>query len=193
MFAGIMLCLHAEDRGERLQEIYQFGEEHDWMMGEGSVDRVYFTPNFQNTLAELTGNEWSSVPEFWLDPIKDHQRHVVALNFILRGEAAGKAPKDGLVVIEKFFEEEPKNALYSYIVHRYNDGDQTKTIKILNELFPKGRMPESKDWCGSWLWERSSENSNWLPCEERETHTGGELIFLAKLLENAQGKALSVY
>jgi hypothetical protein len=193
MLAGAMLCLYAERNSLYLEELHAFGEAHAWVMGSGSLDRTYFTTNFQNTLAELTGNDYSEVPEFWLDPLKDHQRHVVALNFILRGEARGKAPKEALEAIKKFYTEEPHNALFSYAFHRYTDGRQEETIALLSK-FPKNRLPTSADWCAKWLWERSSKNTDWEPCPtEQKTHSGGDFIFLARLLEIAQGKALGVY
>lgn len=168
-----------------LNELYDFGDSHKWVMGRGPLDYTYFLPQFQNTLRILIGKD-DNLPEVWVDPLKDHQRHIVALNIILRGEAEGNIRDDELKILEKFKKLEPRNALFQYGVHRFKDGDQSDTIVLLDELFPKDHLPTNEDRCGRWLWERSETNPAWRPCKEKKRHTGGDFIFLVTLLERSE-------
>lgn len=193
MFAGAMWCLWSHGKTKDLQRIVDYGKAHKWVMGEGPLDRTFFTPNFQDTLYSLLGKDYKGLPYTWVDPIKDHQRHVVALNIILRGEKEGKISGDMLDLLENWHAKNPSNALYSYGVARFTDGNQAETINaLLNpRLFPADRLPTSADRCGGWLWERSE--SKWSPCQDKKaTHSGGDLVFIAHLLEISQGKSLKL-
>ena len=179
MFAGIFYSLYRSGNLVELERIRKYGQDHDWIMGQGTLDRVYMTPNLVETLYGLLGKKYSGPPYLWLDPGKDHQRHVVALNIILRGESVGSIPKEALSLLKGFLAAEPNNALFSYGVHRYTDGDQSTAIGVLlnEELFPSD-MPAMR--CRRWLWER--EESSWSNCDHKELSTGGDLIFLSHLL-----------
>lgn len=181
MLIGLMWGAWMNGRVQILRDLYDYGKEHNWKMGDGSPDTVYLTPNFINTLRILIGKD-DNIPEVWVDPMKDHQRHVVALNIILRGEAEGNI-RDQLALLRKFKNTEPKNALFQYGYHRFTDGNQSRAISLLRD-FPD-KLPTNKNWCGRWKWERSSKSDNWKPCKTKATHSGGDLAFVVTLLERS--------
>jgi hypothetical protein len=187
MLIGLMWAAWATGNEEILNALYEYGKDHNWKMGDGDIDTVYLTPNFINTLKILIGKD-DNLPEIWIDPQKDHQRHVVALNIILRGEVEGNIRDDQLSVIKKFVKKQPKNALFQYGHHRFTDGDQSNAIAILRtkSLFPGNKLPTSKERCARWLWERREWSDNWLPCpDEKNTHSGGDFAFVVWLLEQS--------
>jgi len=187
MLVGLMWAAWSTGKEYILKDLYKYGSDHNWKMGDGDVDTVYFTPNMINTLRILIGKD-DNIPEVWVDPQKDHQRHVVALNIILRGEEEGNIRDDQLSVLKKFVKKQPKNALFQYGVHRFTDGDQSDSLAILRDesLFPRTRLPNTLDRCGRWLWERNESSDNWKPCaDEKNKHSGGDFTFLVKLLENS--------
>lgn len=192
MLIGVMWWAWKHDRIDLLERLRRYGQEHDWIMGQGSIDRTYFTPNFQMTLYVLLNRDYKGPPELWVDPIKDHQRHVVALNIVLRGEKQGWINHEMLALLELFYSENPSNALFSYGVGRFRDGKQAETINILlNPVwFPSDRLPSASDRCGRWLWERTDSHENWSPCQGDKIHSGGDLIFIAELLKRSQGEQL---
>lgn len=192
MLIGMMWWAWSHERLDVLEDLRRYGQEHDWVMGQGSLDRTYFTPNFQKTLYVLLGRDYKGPPEVWIDPKKDHQRHVVALNIILRGERQGQINDEMLGLLELFHVKNPNNALFSYGAARFTDGNQAETINILlnPNWFAADRLPRSSDRCGRWLWERDDGHENWRSCEDGKTHSGGDLIFIAWLLDHSQGKSL---
>lgn len=194
MLAGLMWALWAHGQSGDLKRLQEYGRDKDWIMGSGSKDRTYFTPNFQDTLYRLLGETYKGPPYVWIDPVKDHQRHVVALNIILRGEKTGSINNDMLRILKKLKKLNPNNALYAYGVSRFTDGNQSRAIEILlNEAwFPADRLPASADRCGRWLWERDDKHENWRACQDGKIHSGGDFVFIAYLLERSQGKSLAI-
>jgi hypothetical protein len=179
---GMMWCAHATGQDEILEDLYEFGNDRDWIMGRGSYDVVYFMPQFQNTLRALIGKK-QNIPEVAVDPTKDHQRHIETLNWLLRGKKNGYVRSGVRAVVAHFLKASPHNALFSFVHHYFGDGNQSSTLKLLDR-FPKDRLPTSADWCLSWLWTRDEKHPGWQPCpEEKLTHSGGDFIFIVTLLE----------
>jgi hypothetical protein len=179
---GLMWCAYVNGYEDLLDELYTWGDEHDWIMGRGSYDVVYFMPQFQNTLRALIGKK-QNIPEVAVDPTKDHQRQIETLNWLLRGEKNGHVRSGVRAVVAHFLKSSPANALFNFFHHRFGDGDQTSTLKLLAK-FPKDRLPTSADWCLSWLWTRDEKHPGWQPCpKENLTHSGGDFIFIVTLLE----------
>lgn len=185
MLAGAMWSLQGSGDLASLERLIDYGKGHKWIMGQGPLDRTFFTHNFQDTLYRLAGRDWKGPPYLWVDPIKDHQRHVVALNIILRGEKQCEIDAAMLDLLAKFRNSSPQNALFQYGYHRFTDGDQEQTLEILSR-FPSDRLPTNEDWCGRWLWEKDEDHDSWRACDETREHSGGDLLFIAKLLEDSE-------
>lgn len=187
---GLMWYGFLQDKEELLSELYTWGDSHKWVMGDGPKDYTYFLPWYQNTLRALIGKA-QNIPETFQDPLKDHQRHIEALNIILRGEENGAITNAMLRILKKYGNASPSNALFSYGLARFGDVSFEKTMSLLSR-FPKERLPTSKDWCTRWLWERDEHKDDWKPCkEEAATHSGGDFIFIVTLLERSFGPKAS--
>lgn len=184
MIVGLEWGLWVAGDQAALADLYRYGNRHDWILGAGPLDRTYFHVPFQNTLRVLIGKD-PNIPEFYVDPLKDHQRHILALDIVLRGEVQGKIDENAYNLLKKWHKIDPDNALFSFAVNRYSDGDQSGTIEILKR-FPKDHLPTNDDWCGRWLWERSQHSEHWQPCDEIKNHSGGDFLFIVGLLERSR-------
>ena len=183
MLVGIMFGLYFQGDIDALDSMRRYGKANKWVMGSGSLDRTFFTPNFQDTLYRLSGKDYKGPPYLWVDPIKDHQRHVVALNIILRGEAQKKIDDSMFSVLGQLLKSDPDNALFQYGYHRFSDGDQRNAIKILSDetLFPQDGPGGER--CRRWLWERHFSKRN--SCPTPEVNTGADFLFMMFLLERS--------
>ena len=186
MFAGILWSLYTDGDIESLHSIVEYGRSNNWIMGKGSIDRTYFTPAFQDTLYRLAGKTYKGLPYLWVDPVKDHQRHVVALNIILRGEAQGKIDKPMLDLLNSFKESDPRNALFQYGSARFSNGDQTEAVRLLmdEEAFPSSGPIGMT--CSRWYWEQHQNERFGCREDQKEYNVGGDFIFIAMLLEGAR-------
>jgi hypothetical protein len=186
MFAGLMWGIYGRGGREQLRQVYRYGHSRAWLMGRGSFDRTFLTPNFQNTITLMLGLP-TLAGESWVDPVKDHQRHIVLLNLLLRGEVQKGLTLEQFWLLGHLKRVMRGNALATFAYHRFTDGDQDETIKILEnrQLFPLTRLPTSQDRCYEWLWVRKIEAKRTNPCKPVKLHTGGDFIFIAWLLDNS--------
>lgn len=189
MFLGLLWYILEYQRLDLAEELFAYGLEHDWVMGEGDVSRIYFTPGLQATLAELIyklgGKDrpaYRAIPQSY--PFNTgFAAHLDVLHILLRAELTGSVEKKGKEVLKYNALRSPRNALFSYAWHRYSDGDQSSTYALLLDetLWPADRLPTAKDRCEGWITQRD-EGSDWEPCEEDVTHSGGDFLFVARLL-----------
>lgn len=180
MFAGVMWGLYSNNLSA-LEELRQYGKSHKWIMGEGLYDRTYMTLNMQDTLYRLVGKSYKGLPYIWIDPIRSHQRHVVALNILLRGKHEGYIDEGAFDLLEKWRDIYPANSLYQFGVARYSDGDQSVTISGL-DIFPGDRLPDNTDWASEYLWARDPDGSDWQPDDKARIHSGVDFLFISSLL-----------
>lgn len=182
MLVGAMWALYGAGDLGSLERLIDYGRRNNWVMGKGSLDRTYLTPAFQDTLYRMTGRTYKGPPYLWIDPRSEHQRNVVALHILLRGELEGSISAEMLDLVREFKKDSPMNALFSYVWHRFSDGHQAETIELLEMIFPPDRLPTSSDWCAEYLWMRDDDGSDWMPCDEGRTHSGADFLFVSKLL-----------
>lgn len=169
------------------RKIIEYGKSKNWIMGAGAIDRTYLTPNFVDTLYKLANRRYNGPKYIWIDPIKDHQRHIVALNIDLQGDIDGHISDQMYNLVKKFHRNSPNNKYFSFIRNKFSDGDQKDVIEfLLNErYFPSSKLPTSQNYCTEWLWMRHEDKDSWQPCGEGKTHTGGDFIFLAERLSRS--------
>jgi len=168
-----------------LEDLIDYGRDHKWIMGEGPLSRTFMSPNQQKTLYVLAGKSFKGLPDVWIDPVKDYQRHVVALNIVRRGEEQGHIADEALDLIEGFAKDQPCNGFFQYGLARFKTGDFDPVYKLIDKYCPKDRLPNSSDHSGRWLWERGCSHEAYKPSDEGKTHSGGDCTFLIKLLEMA--------
>lgn len=192
MLLGVMWYALVNNRLDIAEDLFEYGKSHDWIMGQGDISRIYFTPGLQATLAELVyrlGGEnhrsYRSIPQTYSKNI-GFAAHLDILHILLRAELEGFMPDSAFQNMEYNYERSPKNPLFSYAHHKFTDGDQTETINFLlnSSLFPADRLPTTHDRCEPWLTQRDP-GKDWEPCgldSVPKTHSGGDLLFVARLV-----------
>ncbi len=189
MFMGLLWYMWEYRRLDLAEDLFAYGESHDWVMGEGDISRIYFTPGLQATLAEMItkmgGKDrpaYRAIPQSY-SKNTGFASHLDALHILLRGELVGSIDAKALEILQYNYARVPQNALFSYALHRYSDGNQADTYtSLLNEAWwPADRLPTSQDRCEGWLTQRDP-GADWQPCDGDKTHSGGDLLFVARLL-----------
>lgn len=190
MLLGALWWMWEYRRLDLAEDLFAYGESHDWIMGEGDISRIYFTPGLQATLAEMIyrmgGKDrpaYRAIPQSYAKNT-GFAAHLDALHILLRGELVGSIDAKALEVLKYNYDRASQNALLSYAWHRYSDGDQSETYSaLLNEAWwPSDRLPTSADRCEGWITQRDP-GADWQPCDsEAKTHSGGDFLFVAKLL-----------
>lgn len=191
MFVGIMWYIWKNKRLDLAEEIYRYGEENSWVMGQGAPARIVFMPGNQADLAEmiykLGGQDrpiTRSIPQF-IGKTTGFAAQLDVLSILLRADMKGYV--ENFDIIEYHYNRNPDNALFSYVYHKYTDGNYNKTIEsLLNpNWFPDNRLPSRADRKNPWLWERD-KGSDWLPDSDTwrhgEVHSGGDLLFISSLI-----------
>jgi hypothetical protein len=189
MMIGLLYWLYYNNKGQEAEELLKYGRDHNWVMGEGDLTATFFTPALQATLAlvieKLTGNKYLEVnyPQSF-SKNESYQAQLTVLHILLRAKILGKVTDKEFEILKYQHDRVPSNALFSYGYHKYSDGNQEETLAILlnTQLFPNNAIPNTNNYCTDWLWSRDP-GADWQPCpEENETWTGGEFLFVAKLL-----------
>ena len=188
-----------------INDLWAYGENNGWVMGEGDFTATFFTPAMQSILArvmyELGGDDHyviRSIP-IKLPEIFNHkvivnsgrpvgfQAHLEVLGILLVGEVEGGLAAGLVAILKHHADRQPENALFLYGYDKHATGDYKDAIAILNSetLFPSSRLPTRKDHAEDWLWQRDF-GADWLPSEDpsdqREELTGGDFLFVAALI-----------
>ena len=191
MLLGVMWYSYTNKRLDIAQDLWSYGVTHNWVMGKGDVARIYFTPGLQATLAELIyrlgGENHQSarnIPQVYSQNT-GYQAHLDLLQIGLIGELTSKLDDDALSIVTYNYHRAPQNPLFSYVYHKYTDGNQTETITSLMDtsLFPNNRLPTNLDRDAPWINER--DPIDWAPAPTGtplRVFSGGDLIFVAGLV-----------
>lgn len=195
MFIGLMWYIWRHKQLDLANQIFDYGRDNKWVMGQGDISRTFFTPNMQATLAQLiyklggTDHVFErNLPMTW-GSVSGFEAHIQILLILLVGEMNKKINGDMLDRIKAYKRDNPKNALFSYAYHLYIDGNQSETLNILldESLYPANSLPTTDNFCTEWLWQRDQfkdgqVNTDWLPCNGNKEHTGADFLFVSGLL-----------
>lgn len=190
MFIGLLWDIWKNQKLELAENLFNNGKENDWIMGEGLISRIYFTPGLQSTLAEViyqlggTNHIERHIPVLIGKGNDGFAAHLDILHVLLRAELKG-GKTEHLDVINQHYKRNPNNALFTYAHHKYTDGVQDETIDILlsDKLFPSDRLPTDCDRREGWIWQRDM-GDDWEPKRDCNgyTHSGGDFLLVAKLV-----------
>lgn len=197
MFVGIIWYLWRTQDLDGLKAIHQYGEEHDWIMGEGVISRTAFGFGLQSTLGaairKLEGKSLGGIVEIsdpWLPGATDFEAHLQVLHILLRGEIYGSLSDSAINRLKQQSSRQPKNPLFQYARARWVDGDYSSAEQaLLQGPWPGDRLGTELDYCTPWVIERDY-GPNWFPCEqvsENKRHSSGDWLFVAGLLLEAAG------
>jgi hypothetical protein len=96
MLLGYLYCLWRTKDVHALQRLADYGEAHNWQMGEPQTsDRVFLKPNQQGILGRalkvLGGGDkdYAAIPPVYFPVKADFEKHLEALGILLNGEIDG--------------------------------------------------------------------------------------------------------
>lgn len=131
---GILMLLHhvkTHNDKELFNRLFDYGEKHDWIMGDGPKEytNIYVLVPTIYKMADI--NLITDIDSV----LKGYKGHIAAMFILLKGRVYGKINILELQALEMLVKSAPENPLYSAIYHRFKDGDQRKTIELLNAKF----------------------------------------------------------
>lgn len=195
MLIGVMWYAWRNNRLDIAEDLFEYGRSHTWIMGEGDKSRTIFTPNMQSTLARLIfkmgGASYveRNIPMSWASNLDGFEAHLQTLLIALHGEMYGQISGEMLSKVAALRQNNPNNALFSYIYSKYTTGDQSEAVNILlnKSLFPEKSLPTNANYCTEYLWQRDqldaeTTSSDWLPCDKTKEHTGVDFLFVSGLI-----------
>jgi len=170
------------------RQILDYGSSHNWVMGQpaSQIGRVLMTPTLIQVYADIEqslcpdGQRLLSVQPSSVDDILDSvlvrrgfEAHLQVLRITLVAELKGGATALDLEVLRRLAERESENALFQAAYHKFHDGIQTTSERLLLDAarFPTDHLPDSNNYCTHYLWQRDMDeggqaNPDWLPCSE---------------------------
>jgi hypothetical protein len=189
MFLGLFVWLYVNKRIDLIEQIIMYGQSNRdwlglWVMGEGDRARTVFRPNMQSTAYELlfrlSGQDHPkrAIPQIWA-LVDGYAAHLQAVHIYLRRMLIGRDQGNTPVFVNHYRKTYPRNALFQIVAGRTG-----AAIDILldESLFPSDRLPESKDRCTEYLWQRDP-GADWEPCpEERKVHAPVDFLFVAAII-----------
>lgn len=177
------------------RDIFSFGHDHSWRMGDGDPFRTIMRPTLYSLYARavlaLGGPDFPErqLPTFvaggdTLATGFDAHLAVVSLLTLLKIE--GNLPEAGVDVLRRQVERQPNNALFQAALGRFEASHRWVAQQLLmNEAWwPNDRLPTSADRCEQWLTQRDEDEKDWVPCpDEGRTHSGGDFLFAVAVLK----------
>lgn len=180
MFAMLLPYLYHIGDKQSLQQIYDYGKANGFVMGRGPLSRTFMTPSMVSLLERMIGIYGTS--EETVETMRSgYEKHLDVIGMLSKAMLNGGLSTSQLKRLKGYLDENPRNGLFQAVYHKYTDGDQTETIKILldESLFPTFRLPTSEDRCEEYLWQRDLDNSDWKPCDKKQTHDGVDFLIAA--------------
>ncbi len=181
MYIGLMWYMWAAKRVDLAERVFDYGLDHVFVMDARDKGTSYLLEDEQFTLAlvahRLGGKDYTvwKLPTPCTSKLSGFEAHLQSLVIGLRALLDA-----GDTVNEKCAKDlaagQPNNAWFAAVAGLYS-GDQTHTVEMLLDprYCPDDRLPESKDRCEPWLWQRDEQPKDWEPCpNERKTHSGGD-------------------
>ena len=185
-FLGIMLYSLAFNRLDYLEQIWQYGEDHSWKMGNSTDSRDVLLPQdiglLARSIAHLGGTKHAETafPLPLLD-LPGYRNHLQELSILIDAESTGGVTSDELSFLRKLASEMPNNPLPHALLHRYSDGDQSTATELLLSRWPADRLPDYRDWCSEWIVQETMDGIT--PCSDKSIrNTGGDFMFVASLI-----------
>lgn len=182
----------AGDRGS-LRKIIEYAIDHGLKMCRGTdLGSIMISPSLLITIRaayeKLGGNQHFEIDqtpggigfddgdsgydiEFPALMLYDYTDHLSIIHDWFRALVYGGASDGERDTFRKKWEDQNRNAIAGALYHRYSDGEQDEVYEILldESLFPSDRLPDERDRCAHYLWERDQNSSDWQPCDDPQT------------------------
>lgn len=198
MFMGLFVWIWEFKRLDVAERIWDYGSANNWKMGEernfaDHFDRVYMRPGTIGLLAELIyklggENHWER-SLLTVNPLSTEPgftSHLSLLSLHLLGEMHGGLTAGELGTLSTILQHMSMNPLAHALYHKYTDGDQTEATRLLLSLWSANRLPTKRDWSEAWRTQRSDGDSGLSPGNSDEPHSGGDLLFVCRVIFGKQ-------
>lgn len=148
---GALRSLVVRQDYEGAERMYNYGNDRDWIMGEGPEEYtdLWF---LEGIISDFLVMERSAFELGIRDKLKGYRGNVLADYIQLHGIINTYIEGWHKLMLEQLVKTTPQNPIYQALYHCYTDGDQTIAVGILNnqETFPPDRLPETPlalfDW-----------------------------------------------
>jgi hypothetical protein len=139
MLLGYLSCLWQQQDLHALQRLADYGEAHNWVMGEpADSDRVYLKPNQQGILGRSLGalgdsRSYANIPPAYFPVKADYEKHLQVLGILLNGEIDSNFHLDvrgDMLDRLKDLADDKDDALMQAAYGRYT-GDQSRALDLL--------------------------------------------------------------
>lgn len=187
MFTGLILHGVVHERLDLLQRIWDYAEEHKYIMGQGVPSRTLMSGTLLSTLAQaiyyLGGPDYAIrlTPAIWSSTSSGSDRHLKAIHIFLREWIDAPQVGEGRI-LKDMMKEEPNNPLFAALNRQWSRVAQLLSNEF---LWPSEHLPDNRNFCDEWPMRRDSTSNGWRPCSKKEVHSGGGLIFVNWLMENS--------
>lgn len=181
----IWWSLENKDLGT-LMRLWAYGENHGWIMAPGGWQHTIMSPAHISLLAQaiyhLSNGEHDYAARRFRYPYlaagDGFEGHLQVIQLLIQRKVYGGMLETDKLIVKKLAENNPHNPLMAYM-----NGEHERAIGILLNTFPNGRVPNTSDWCATWYNEQSTSGTGLTPCpEEAREHSGGDFLFVAKLI-----------
>ena len=186
MLLGVILYAVHFNEPDLLDDLWDYGEANNWVMGEGVIDRTLFTPTMIALLAEArykltgvdiairhTGQTYDTTPGY--------RSHLSILKMVIKAKLGGLSAWDKRS-LRKLKEKNPTNPLIQAMYARHIGGDYTAALVHLLKDFPADRLPTTNDWCSEWRTQLKAGDNYLKPCPGDKTHSGGDFLFVSAII-----------
>ena len=192
MLVGLMAYMLYFSRLDLAEQLWEYGKKHSWTMGQETrpLDtRTILTPNLIGLLARIIhhmgGKDHN---ERFLPPIYStapgYVSHLTMLQMWMEARMSGSLGGLSIQQLDQIRTDSPRNPLAQAMYHKYVDGDQSLAKELLLSIWPQDRLPTSEDWCDPWRTQRADGDSGLEPCAAGIEHTGGDLLFVLRIMED---------
>jgi hypothetical protein len=183
MAIGLMWYAYFHKDLRIAETLWSYQSGHNGRLGNGDPATSYIDPYTKVTLAQLIhvlgGADHSErvTPLLWTSAgFSGFRAHLEVLVILLRMRLYSTVETSAFDTLKSQASRQPNNALFAYAV-----GKVKETETLLNRYFPADRLPTSADHCEAWLFQRD-DGSDWQPCDQKKTHSGGDFIFVTSLM-----------
>ena len=197
MLIGLLLYLQHFRESTLVADLWNYGSENNWIMGEGDgVNQVatIMSPSLIKVLAEMNYqmNNIDSVERALPDltiftQAGGYANHLNLLYLHLYGQVYGGLSSLQYSELIRYTNEiDSGNILGQILLSKYTHVNFNNNLL---DIYPATRLPTTADWCEDWYPQRDSTDPNLRPCgtgipgsPDEIQHTGGDFLFLTKVL-----------
>lgn len=194
MLLGVLWWAWTARRSDVVGDLWDFAREREGVMGDGEFGglETLLNVNMFGLLGRLcvkteacdaTASVSAAIPLTYQSPNPTgFERHLEVLQITLGGELDGAISTQAVERLRRHASEQPLNPLFAAALVLY-DGWSPGEVEVRLDPWPPDRLPTTADWCSDWRTEVEEGSSGSQPCpNEGRTHSGGELLFLGRLL-----------